>query len=151
MSDPRFGQAGETTAASAERAGLPVRLPDIEQLEAIRYLAKEQQGALRHGQVQRFEALLERRQTLIDALEAPAPAANNVILFPTAVPAETQRVRALQVLEEIMTLDRENEETLQTRVTQVQESLGTVRRGRHAQQRYAPAPPEVLGRIERSG
>ena len=129
----------------------PGSLADLEQLVEIRDLAREQQGALRHGQVQRFEALLERRQTLIDAVRAPAARAANVIPFPAAAAPEAQRVQALQVLEEIMALDRENERTLRARVTQVQESLGAVRRGRQTQQRYAPARAAAVGRIERSG
>ena len=131
---------------------LPPSRWDLGQLEEIRRLATEQQEALRHGQVQRFEALLERREALIEALGVSAAAVpgENVIPFPAAAPPEKERLQALQVLQKIMSLDRENEKRLRARVEQVRESLGQVRRGGQAQQRYAPRTAPQ-GRIERTG
>lgn len=125
-------------------------VPDLDQLQELKRLATEQRGALQHGQVQRFEALLELRQAVIDLITPAAPP-ENVIRFPSQAPAEKERLQALDVLNEIMTLDRANEQALRSRLDEVRESLGAVRRGRRAQAGYAGPGAASAGRIERTG
>ncbi len=123
-------------------------------LKEIFRLAQAQREALRADHFQRFEALLDQRQAIIDDLAAEPgrdPARpENVIPFPAAAPAPEDALAVAALLQGILEIDRENETLLRGKLGDLAASLERLASGRRAARAYRPAAVAV-DRYDRAG
>lgn len=115
-------------------------------LRALFDLAREQRHALEARAVERFEALLDDREDLLQRLQAltldaageALPA--NVIPFPGAIPIEAEDALALDTLiNGILEHDRHNERLLRSMLGEVAAELPALEDGRRGAAGYATA------------
>jgi hypothetical protein len=111
-------------------------------------LAKQQRHALDAEELERFQDLLERRQVLIDELEAISPTdedglPENVILFPGPRISDDDDQLALDTLiRGILEHDRQNETILHSLLSGIRDELGQLQHGRAAVARYGSTARE---------
>jgi hypothetical protein len=111
-------------------------------------LAKQQRHALDAEELERFQELLERRQVLIDELEAISPSdegelPDNVILFPGPRVSDDDDQLALDTLiRGILEHDRQNETVLHGLLDGIRGELGELQHGRAAVARYGSTARE---------
>ena len=124
---------------SGPRAGLATTRFAL--LKQILALTEQQRLALRAEQLDRFAALLDDRQVLLDALTAAdSPAAERpgkVIRFPgSGAPEDAEAIGAL--LHTILTIDAESDELLGETRQGLLGGLRSLTSGRLAARGYAP-------------
>lgn len=120
-------------------------------LKQLFRLAQQQRTALQADQIQRFEALLDRRQGVIDALAEPPPdqVPANVIPFPGTAPTEEDRMAIDTLLRGILEMDQENEVLLREKMAELGTSLRRIQRGHQAAAGYK-VPPQRRGGLDRA-
>ncbi|MEE9278245.1 MAG: flagellar protein FliT [Dehalococcoidia bacterium] len=128
-------------------AGSQLRL-----LKELLGLAEEQRRALQDDQIQAFEALLDRRQRVIETLAGPStePLPENVIPFPGAADVADDGPTLSVVVRAILTVDRENESLLRDKMSALGATLRNLHRGRQAAQGYAVRLPKASS-LDRTG
>ncbi len=121
-------------------------------LKRIFRIAEEQRGALEADRLQRFEALLDERQGLMEALLSAAPGTRpeNVIEFPRRGQGEDDAIAIEALIKGIVEIDQQNGESLRAAMSEVARALGTLAEGRRVAQRYWSVP-ERRPRLERRG
>lgn len=120
-------------------------------LKQLFRLAQQQRGALNDDQLQRFEALLDSRQRLLDRLAegdaGPVPA--NVIPFPGRDGSPEDAIAFRALVQGILRIDQENEVLLRRKMAEVSGKLRRLNRGRQAQRGYT-VPPQREAQLDRA-